>query len=270
MRSNKNHITVIILMLILSCTTTRGQFLDAASGLLQAPSAEMGESGTFMITTNYLNSHSTPPAWGYDTFNYGFSIVFLPRVEIGYVATYIYKEDHPVINDRGEVEMVVLRNQDRRIYGKVQLLREGEFGIGWLPALAVGVHDPTTRDQNKRYDIDALDFDVRSGNGFFNRLFIVATKHFPTPVGVVGAHLGYQYNQRDDRRYNGLCTAFDWKPVWLQKDRVISTKLIAEYDARTINVGFIASIWRDHFDVMVDLMSLRWLSAGIRFKIVLE
>lgn len=263
-------LAILSLALALSCLVCRGQFLDAASGLLQAPSADMGESGTVMVTANYLNSHSTPPAWGYNTFNYGFSIVFLPRIEIGYVATYIYKENHPIINEEGELEMVVLKNQDRRIYGKVQLLREGDFGIRWLPALAVGVHDPTTRDQNKRIDIDALDFDVRSGNGFFNRLFVVATKHFPTPVGEFGAHLGYQYNRRDDGRYNGPCAALDWRPVWLQKDQMISTKLIAEYDAKTFNVGLIASLWRDHFDVMVDLQSMRWLSAGVRFKMVLE
>ena len=263
-------VALISILWALTCLVCRGQFMDSASGLLQAPSAEMGEPGTFMITTNYLNSHSTPPVWGYDTFNYGFSIVFLPRIEIGYVLTYIVNKNHRFIHEDGKLEIVTLKNQDRHFYGKLQLLQEGEFGINWIPALAVGASDPTSAMRNNK-DIDYLDFDVNgTGNGYFNRYYVVATKHFSTPAGVVGAHLGYQYNFRRDLPYNGPCAAFDWEPVWLQKENVVSAKFIAEYDARTVNVGLIASIWRDHFDLMVDLQALKWLSAGVRFKMVIQ
>lgn len=263
--------TILISILLASgCLVCRGQFLDAASGLLQAPSAEMGPSGTVMISCNYLNQHATPPAWGYNTFNYGVSIVFLSRLEIGYVPTLLRQENHPYTNISGKVEYYTLINQDQHFYVKVQLLREGEFGRSWIPALAVGVSDPSTRDPFKDPDIDILDFNVKSGNGFFNRMYVVATKHFDTPAGVFGAHLGYQYNVRHDLHYNAPCAGIDWKPVWLQKDNVISTRFIAEYDARTFNVGLITSIWRDHFEVMVDLQSLRWLSAGVRYKFVIK
>lgn len=257
-------------ILALSCLVCRGQFLDAASGLLQAPSAEMGEAGTVMFTANFLNQHATPPAWGYDTFNYGISIVFLPRLEIGYVPTLLHQENHPYTNQNGKVEYYTLINQDQHFYVKVQLFREGEFGKSWVPALAVGVSDPSTRDPYKDPDIDILDFNVKSGNGFFNRYYIVATKHIPTRFGTLGAHLGYQYNVRHDRHYNAPCAAIDWKPVWLQKEQVISTRFIAEYDSLTFNIGFIASLWREHFEVMVDLQSLKWISAGVRYKLVLK
>ena len=256
-------------MLTLGCTTTRAQFLDATSGLLHMPSAEMGPAGTVMLTCNYLNRHATPPGWTYNTFNYGLSIVLLPRIEVGYVPTFIYQENFPGINKAGEVEIVTLINQDRHFYAKIQLLQEGEFGQSWIPALAVGVNDPTTGDVNKYDTIDYLNFDVTSGNGYFNRYYIVATKHFPTLAGTVGTHLGYQYNHRKDYPINGPCAALDWEPVWLQKKDIISTKLIAEYDARTFNIGFIASLWKNHIDIMVDLQALKWLSVGIRFKTVL-
>ena len=258
-----------ISILILSCRESRAQFMDATSGLLQMPSAEMGPAGTVAFTCNYMNSHATPPAWPYNTFNYGLSIVIFPRVEIGYVPTFIYKENFPGINKAGEVEIVTLINQDRHFYAKIQLLQEGEFSKSWIPAIAVGVNDPTTGDVNKYKEIDYLNFDVTSGNGFFNRYYIVATKHFLTHAGTLGAHLGYQYSQRIDHPYNGPCAALDWEPVWLQKKDVISTKLIAEYDARTFNIGFIASLWKNHIDIMVDLQALKWFSAGIRFKTVL-
>ena len=260
----RRHTAFLILML--GCLTARGQFMDSASGLLQAPSAEMGETGTFMITNIWMHQQATPPAWDYNTFGYGFSIVFFPRVELGCAMTLIDARKSRQISGRDSV----MFNQDRRLFGKVQLLREGEFGKSWIPALAVGVNDPTTGDVNKRSDIDLLDFDVSSGNGFFNRVYVVATKHFPTPLGTLGAHVGYQYNRRDDRRYNGPCAALDWEPVWLRKEQWLTTKLIAEYDARTFNVGMIASVWDGHFELMVDLQALRWLSAGIRFKMILQ
>ena len=263
----KLHKTALIpLLLMFSCMLCRGQFVDSASGLLQAPSAEVGQPGTFMITANLLNHHATPPAWNYNTVAYGLNIVLFPRIEIGYVMTLIDGRKRPNPSER---EMILI-NQDRHFYAKFLLLKEGEFGLSWIPALAVGANDPTTGDQNKRDDIDYIDLDVSVGNGFFNRYYVVATKHFPTPVGILGAHLGYQYNIRWDTHYDGPCAAIDWEPIWLQKDNVAKTKIIAEYDARTFNVGLIASFWRDHFDVMVDFQSLRWLSAGVRFKMVIN
>lgn len=266
MRPGRYIIPVLSVMLLLHGTFCRGQFLDSASGLLHAPSADMSPSGTFMVTVNWLNRHASPPVWTYDTFAYGFNIVFLPRIEIGYVLTYIEGQKLHSNSERHNMTF----NQDRHLYGKLQLLQEGEFGIPWIPALAVGVSDPTTSDPNKRPDIDLLDFDVASGNGTFNRFYVVATKHFATPVGKMGAHLGYQYSLRTDIRYSRPCAALDWEPVWIQKEDAVSAKLIAEYDARTFNVGVIASFWHGHFDVMLDLQALKWFSAGIRYKMLIK
>ena len=265
----RSKIAIIAFFLAISSLVCRGQFLDSASGLLQAPSAEMSPTGTVMMTANLLNRHSTPPAWGYNTLGYGVSIVFLSRVEIGYVAALLYNEHHTVMDEDGELKVYVLKNQDRHFYAKFQLLKEGEFGISWIPALAVGTSDPTSAERAEI--VDDSKFDVGgTGNGYFNRYYVVATKHFPTPVGTLGVHLGYQYNLRSDLHYNGPCAAIDWKPVWLQRENIVALKLIAEYDARTFNLGFITSLWKDHIDVMVDLQALKWLSAGVRLKTILK
>lgn len=266
----RRHILVLCSTLLFFCyTESRAQFYDAASGLLQMPSAEMGPSGTVMFTCNFLNRHITPPVWFNHTFNYGVSIVLLPRIEIGYVPTFIYNDHHKITNKDGKVEIITLINQDRHFYAKLQVLQEGEFGKSWIPALAVGVSDPTTGDPNEYEGIDYTDLDVSSGNGYFNRYYIVATKHFTTPYGVLGAHLGYQFNQRIDYPLHSPCAAIDWEPVWIQKEDWVSAKVIAEYDGRTFNIGFITSLWKNHIDIMVDLQALRWFSAGIRFKTVL-
>lgn len=146
------------------------------------------------------------------------------------------------------------------------LLKEGEFGLNWIPALAVGVCDPTSDASANDY-VEGLSM---GGNAGFTRYYIAATKHFQTKVGEIGAHLGYQYNNIADVHYNAPCAAIDWMPIWLQKENVVRTKLISEFDGRTFNVGAIVSLWRDHFDAMIELQAMKWISAGIRYKLVLK
>lgn len=269
----KNKSTLILcliaaLMLAMTATPGRAQFLDSASGLLQAPSAEMNPSGTFMITNNWMDKHTLAAfPWGYRTFQYGFDITFWSRFEFAYVMTIIdgskMPDDDP--NDPLEPYWKIMFNQDRHFYAKIQLLKENEFGWKWVPSIAVGVSDPTTGgisgdywDRNVKY----------GGNGYFNRYYAVATKHFNTKIGEIGVHFGYQYNQRLDYHLNGPCGGLNWRPKWVQNDWV-RLNLIAEYDARTFNLGMVASIYKDHFDLMFEWQNLQWISFGIRYKLVL-
>ena len=66
-------------------------------------------------------------------------------------------------------------------------LKEGEIWK-WTPSIAFGVSDPVTGAGTGEY-IGSSE-NISSGNGYFNRYYVVATKHFNTPWGVVGGHLG--------------------------------------------------------------------------------
>ena len=226
----------------------------------------MNESGTFSITNNFLNKHTTTDTgyfgWDYHTFGYGFSITFWSRVEVNYVCT-IFNGDW---NPRAETyRQKIIKNQDRHFAAKVLLLKEGEFGVGWIPALAVGVSDPISGTNG-----DYLDQEVsETGNGYFNRYYAVASKHFNTKWGEVGGHLGYQFNKRTDYPINGVCAGVTWRPVWLE-NRWLNPKFILEYDSRTPNIGFIASIWDDRFEAMFELQNFQWVSCGLRFKVRLS
>ena len=249
-------------MLLLSCFISRGQFWDCSSGLLQAPSADMYKDGTLMVSSNFMNKNSISDSyWGYSTFAYGFNLNLWSRLEIGYVCVILdgKRKENPSERD------LLMFNQDRHFNAKLLLLREGDFGVQCLPALAIGVSDPTT-GTGADYSEAHVDGE---GNGFFNRYYVVATKHFTTNVGKIGAHLGYQYNKRTDLPMNGPCAAIDWVPKWLDTPN-FSLKAIAEYDSRTFNVGFIASIWKDRFEAMFELMGMKWVNAGIRYKLVLK
>lgn len=241
------------------------QFYDCTSGLLQSPTAEMQEAGTFMITNNFLNEHTLPqnnPWWGYNTFSYGFDITFFSRLEIAYICT-LYRGSNNGFWPQQTWGRYT--NQDRHFAAKLQLLKESEFGVNWLPAIAVGFSDPIT-NRGGSYTPDVAD---RMGNGYFNRFYAVASKHFKSNWGDIGAHIGYQYNLRQDIHYNAPCVGIDWRPVWL-RNRWFDPKFVLEYDARTPNIGFIADIWDDRFEAMFCLQNFQWVSFGLRFKLHLK
>ena len=137
-----------IVIAFVSCSLARAQFTDSSSGLLQLPTALMQDDGTFMITNNFLNRHSLPTSgWSYNTFAYGFDVTFWDRLEVGYVCTIFNGKKSGKESDR----TMILFNQDRHFLGKFQILKEGEFGLGWIPALAVGISDPTTGSSRNGY-----------------------------------------------------------------------------------------------------------------------
>ncbi len=47
-----------------------------------------------------------------------------------------------------------------------------------------------------------------------------------------------------------------------------SVKLIAEYDSRTFNMGLIAPFWDDRFEAMFELMAMKWVNFGVRYKLM--
>ena len=240
---------------------TYGQFADCSTGLLQAPTAEMQQDGTFMITSNFLNKYSLPSGgWGYNTIQYGIYVSFWERIEIGYVCT-VFNDNWKGSQTRTEVTVI---NQDRHFVGRVCLLKEGEFGVNWIPALAIGVSDPVTGTTDY-IDIEQV---AGRGNGYFNRKYLALSKHFSTTFGQIGIHLGYQFNRRLDYSINGPCAGMNWQPVWLKQKGVLDNlNLIAEYDSRTVNIGVIASFWQNHIEAMFELQDFRWINFGLRYKL---
>lgn len=137
--------------------------------------------------------------------------------------------------------------------------------MNWMPALVVGVVDPTTGAGGGEY----ISGDVSgTGNGFFNRNYVVLTKHFMTQWGLLGAHAGYQFNKRKDYHINAPCVGVNWSPIWLQHHGILDeVNVIAEYDSRTVNIGFVASIWENRFEAMFELQNFRWVNFGLRYKL---
>ena len=224
-----NKIKFLLLILILNCycINTEAQFTNGITGLLHMPNAEVQKDATFMIGGNFLNKHNLPSDrwWGYDTYNYYLNFTFLDRIEISYICTLVQGKNNgyhwPVFTYGKFV------NQDRHFAWKIQLVKEGEW---WkhMPAIAVGVSDPTTGSAG-----DYTNMGVQgSGNGYFNRWFAAISKHIQLKsIGELGLHATYLYNERTDYPLNGLGWGINFRP---NLHRTLN--LIMENDTKTFNV----------------------------------
>ena len=117
-------------------TEAKAQFNLGMTGGLMAPTAEMNETGTFMIGGNFMPEKGNP--FGYNTGNYFVDFTLFSFLELAYRETLLkttYMTSKPKFNQ-----------QDRSFSLKVRVLKEGKY----CPALAIGAHDPY-RNLGKNY-----------------------------------------------------------------------------------------------------------------------
>ena len=252
---------IILVVCLCGCwMKAHAQWTDGTTGLLHMPNAEMQKDATFMLGGNFLNKHNLPSErwWGYDTYNYYINITFFSRVEIAYICTLVQGKSNGF--HWPEYTYGKFVNQDRHFAARLQVVKEGEW---WkhMPSIVVGVSDPTTGGGSDYIDM-AVD---GSGNGFFNRWYIAVTKHFQVPYGDLGVHVAYLYNKRTDYPLNGPAIGVNFRPAFHR-----NLNVIAEYDAKTINVGATYALWTDHFNFVFELQKGKYISAGLVYKVNLK
>lgn len=252
-----SRLFIFILVIGFCNFKAKAQFTNGVTGLLHMPNAEMQMDGTLVIGGNFLNKHNLPNEnwWGYDTYNYFINITFFSRLEISYICTLVQGKKNGF--HWPEFTYGKFVNQDRHFAARLQLVKEGEW---WkhMPSIVVGGNDPTTGG-----GIDYIDMGVSgSSNGYFNRWYIAMTKHFNVLWGELGVHAAYLYNKRSDYPLNGPALGVNFRPNCHK-----NLNLIAEYDAKTINVGATYALWADHFNFLIELQDGKYVSAGLVYKV---
>ena len=243
---------ILISCLFVCCTSVlSAQLTYGVTGLLHAPSAEMQEDKTVMLGANFLNKEITPPTWYYHTYNYYLNVTFFPWLEVAYTCT-LFKAEALGLGPYGYSGFT---NQDRYFSVRVRLLKEGQFWK-YTPAVVVGTSDPFTSSG----DVVAS----TSGNGYFSRFYLVATKHFLIGREDIGVHLSYLYNRRREYKLNGIAAGITYDPSFAPGLRVI-----AEYDSKDFALGATYLLF-NHLHAQEKKKKKKYFTGGLMFRYCLK
>lgn len=259
---------------MLSCRI-HAQALYGTTGLLHAPTAEMQKDKTFMFGGNVL--HLVPLQYLITneikyTFNYYINITFFPWLEMGYTCTINYAEHGSTYFPPQSWGKYT--NQDRAFNARIRLWKEG-WGKSWTPQIVLGLDDPTSHES---YGGGAIRFDEDGmQNNHFTRYYLAATKHFDFKnVGTLGIHVAYvDYRACWFPHYKRPACGANFQFNMPDQNSIAAKVLngldvMAEYDARTINIGGQYHIWKDHINLVAELNDGKYFSGGIYFKIHLK
>ena len=277
-------------------------FTYGTTGLLNIPTADMQKDKTFMFGGGYLEKHASPARWFYDTWNYYINITFFPWLEVNYhcVLHKALKDDYGTGSNSYWVPSTYgkFTNQDRQFNVRLRLWKEG-WWKPWTPQIVIGSDDVTSHswgDTDSKFEIED-----NKGNGFGNRYYIAATKHFTfKEIGELGAHVAYLYNKRSDYPLNGVAVGANFRFTLLESEsfthkiinglnvmleaypadgrgtyRVGSYEGIRHYDRGLavgkydINIGACYSVWKDHINFYGEFYGCKDFSGGIQFKVYL-
>lgn len=272
---NMKNILKIFLVVVALLIPNKGlsQALRGTTGLLHAPTAEMQQDKTFMFGGNLLHTeplHYTRFDVTY-TFNYYFNITFFPWLEVGYTLTLNYANQGSAYFPKRVWGKYT--NQDRSFYARFRLWEEGQY-YDWAPQIVLGLDDPGTHTNYGGGGISTRD--VNGRNCWFSRYYLAASKHIEFPeVGTIGAHLSFILDRPSNWYHHnrpavganfkfGLYETENWQK-WIN-----GLNLMAEYDARTINVGFHYQIYKDNINVVAELNEGKYFNGGIYFKLHLK
>lgn len=247
-------------LLFLLLNTAKAQFTYGTTGLLHMPSADMQQDKTFMAGGGYLNKHATPDRWRYNTWNYYINMTFFPWLEVAYTCT--------IFDEWSDSRKVYVKNQDRFFSGRLRLWKEG-WWKEWTPQIVVGGSD-VLHDSGHGGQIGMV---ISSGNEFFQRYYIAATKHLSWN-GEWGIHAAYVYSKRIGHKFNGPAIGVDYQfalpGTELWQKAVNGLNLMAEYDSKFMNIGAKYTLWKDHINIIGELRDCKHPSVGVFFKVHLK
>ncbi len=248
----KNKLFIVFCFLFYCCALS-AQLTYGVTGLLHAPSAEMQRDKTIMIGGNFMNKELTPSTWSYHTYNYFANVTIFPWLEVAYTCT-LFKSQTVGID--WKVGKDKFTNQDRYFSLRMRVLKEEQFWK-YMPAVVVGSSDPFTESGGGQ--VASAD-----GNGYFNRFFIAATKHITFEKNILGLHLSYLYNKRDDYSLNGFAGGITFSPSMLP-----NFNIMADYDSKDLAVGG-NYLFFNHLLVQVEMQRMEYFTGGLTYKFYLK
>ena len=263
----KKLICAAVLLMVAGLQHTQAQYVYGTTGLLHAPSADMQRDKTFLCGFSYLQVAATPKHWNYDTWNYYINITLFPWLEVGYTCT-LHKIGLPQYGYSYK-----FRNQDRQFSARLRVWKEG-WWKEWTPQIVLGLDDPTSHADHGGGGL--VSGNTSGSNNYATRYYLAVTKHLDFQnIGEWGIHAAFVYgNAKGMEHYKRPSFGTNFRFQLLGDQPLIKTvnnlNLMAEYDARTVNIGAHYQLWKDHINLIAELNNGKYFSGGIYFKIHLK
>lgn len=273
------RIMVLIPLMLCNMPICNAQFTYGTTGLMHAPTAEMQKDKTFMFGGGYLDVHPMSQYWSANkeykpfTFNYYVNITLFPWLEVAYECTLVKGLHNSSYWPQSTWGRFV--NQDRAFHARLRIWKEGWWQV-WTPQIVVGLNDPASHSYNGGGNID-LGGGNEHNHNYKTRYYLAATKYFDFKgLGGLGTHISYvlgraMLSEHYKRPAAGVNFKFDLLPEDNFAVKALNgLNLMAEYDARTINIGAHYQLWKDHINLIAELNDGKYFSGGIYFKIHLK
>lgn len=234
---------LVLLPITLLCSGIYAQYSLGTTGMLNIPTAEMQETGTFMGGGNFLPKQINPERFKYNTGNYFIDFTFFSFLELTYRET-LCKSDYMVKSTK-------LKQQDRSYSVRLRPLKEGKY----YPAIVVGANDPIAdkgaNTYQSYYAVATKNFGLRGGH----RIGVTIGYYLPGEKNNNAKYWGNQY----DGIFGGIC----YVPAFCKQLR-----FMAEYDSAGFNIGASALLWK-HLSLHVFTREFNCVSGGIRYECTL-
>ena len=232
--SRNGRATCLILLFLTCGMNMSAQYSMGNTGLMNIPTADMQETGTFMGGGSYLPDGLTP--FKYNTGNYFVGITLFSFMELTYRETLLKSYQYGANGKYKE--------QDRSMSVRIRPLKEGRYS----PAVVIGTNDPF-------HD---------KGDNYFASVYGVATKSFSLAKGDrLAVSIGGFVPLNKHSVQKGVFGGVSYSPAFCRELLVT-----AEYDSEGLNVGAAARLWK-HVSVHVFTREFNCISGGIRYECTL-
>ena len=217
-------------------THATAQTVLGTPGLLNIPTAEIREGGTFDGGASLMQRELLTKEMDYNTWLYYVNFAPFSFIDVTFRETLL---KYPSVSDP-EPHFC---QQDRSLSVRVLPIKEKQ-GC-WWPSVLIGVND----------------FYSDQGGSFYAAAYGVMTKSFVFDgVGTLSTSVGYSRNIREGVLYDGVFGGASFSPTFAP-----TVRLMGDYDTRGVNVGLGAQLFR-HLNLTCFTREFKGISATASYQ----
>ena len=234
MTSYRLHFLMAVFLVVI--IPSRAQTAIGTPGLMNIPTAEIREGGTFDGGVSLLQRELLPEAMDYNTWLYYVNFAPFSFVDVTLRETLL---KYPS-SSNPEPHFC---QQDRSLSVRLNPVREQEGR--WWPSVLVGAND----------------FYSDQGGSYYACVYGVVTKSVGFEgVGRLSATVGYAHPIREGILYDGVFGGISFSPAFAP-----TVRLMGEHDTQGVNIGLGAQLFR-HLNLSCFTREFKGISATVSYQ----